>query len=233
MTSVVDSNLDTMEYAEPNGSGGARTDGSGTPGGTPPSPVPPAPILGVNVDPKVSLEQYKQAKQRRRQERKQQLRARLSNVDRSYYMAAAGLGVCVLGFLGVRSLLGMQRDTALALADRTATTPAVADTAPAEQVVVQGIPNPLADLKLTGQARWIIGEVGGELPPARSAAVVTALLDQVELCDVYLGLNDRAAVVVSFEPTPGFSPLIQCKPGIVEVPQDLAPPTTVAPAAAS
>jgi hypothetical protein len=116
MTSVVDSNLDTMEYAEPNGSGGARTDGSGTPGGTPPSPVPPAPILGVNVDPKVSLEQYKEAKQRRRQERKQQLRARLSNVDRSYYMAAAGLGVCVLGFLGVRSLLGMQRDTALAIA---------------------------------------------------------------------------------------------------------------------
>lgn len=231
MTSVVDSNLDTSCYPGPVGSGEARTDGPEKPGGTPPSPVPPAPILGVNVDPKVSLEQYKQAKQRRRQERKQQLRARLSNVDRSYYKTGAALGACVIVFLGARNIMGFQRDTALALADRTTTAPAVVDTAPAEQVVVQGIPNPLADLKLTGQARWIIGEVGGELPPARSAAVVTALLDQVELCDVYLGLNDRAAVVVSFEPTPGFSPLVQCNPGIVEVPQDLAPPTTAAPAA--
>ena len=61
--------------------------------------------------------------------------------------------------------------------------------------------------------------------------MISELLKSVDLCNVWVGLNDKANVVVAFEPAPGFSPMLtadQCTaPTVVEVPTDPVP-TTVA-----
>lgn len=97
---------------------------------------------------------------------------------------------------------------------------------------VEGIPpRALQALPLSNQAKWNIGAGGdGVLPPKRSTTVITALLERVDLCNVWVGLNDKANVVVAFEPAPGFTPLLeagQCADTqgqtVVPVPSDPVP----------
>lgn len=201
--------------------------GSGS-GSAPPPPPPPAP---GNVDPRVIRDQIKAQQRQLRDVRVQSTKAKLGKVNRQYWAYA---GVIVAGALGVvacRSYQADQRDTAIALA-KLANAGRVEQVAEQPPTTVEGIPNPLDALPLSNQAKWNIGAGGdGVLPPARSSVVISELLKSVDLCNVWVGLNDKANVVVAFEPAPGFSPMLtadQCTtPTVVEVPTDPVP-TTVA-----
>lgn len=201
--------------------------GSGS-GSAPPPPPPPAP---GNVDPRVIRDQIKAQQRQLRDVRVQSTKAKLGKVNRQYWAYA---GVIVAGALGVvacRSYQADQRDTAIALA-QLANAGRVEQVAEQPPTIVEGIPNPLDALPLSNQAKWNIGAGGdGVLPPARSSVVISELLKSVDLCNVWVGLNDKANVVVAFEPAPGFSPMLtadQCTtPMVVEVPTDPVP-TTVA-----
>lgn len=201
--------------------------GSGS-GSAPPPPPPPAP---GNVDPRVIRDQIKAQQRQLRDVRVQSTKAKLGKVNRQYWAYA---GVIVAGALGVvacRSYQADQRDTAIALA-QLANAGRVEQVAEQPPTIVEGIPNPLDALPLSNQAKWNIGAGGdGVLPPARSSVVISELLKSVDLCNVWVGLNDKANVVVAFEPAPGFSPMLtadQCTtPTVVEVPTDPVP-TTVA-----
>ena len=201
--------------------------GSGS-GSAPPPPPPPAP---GNVDPRVIRDQINAQRRQLRDARVQSTKAKLGKVNRQYWAYA---GVIVAGALGVvacRSYQADQRDTAIALA-QLANAGRVEQVAEQPPTNVEGIPNPLDALPLSNQAKWTIGAGGdGDLPPKRSTVVITELLESVDLCNVWVGLNDKANVVVAFEPAPGFTPLLtadQCTtPMVVEVPADPVP-TTVA-----
>lgn len=129
----------------------------------------------------------------------------------------------------------------IARAGNPASAPMVTETAPPP--VVDGIPDPLQPLPLSSGAAWVLGaeyqkndrgEVVGfsDLPPTRSAAVLAALLKDVDLCSVYLSLGATAEVVVSMTPVPGSYPLIDSAaemcalPAFVPTPQDPMPPTS-------
>lgn len=162
----------------------------------------------------------------------QSTKDKLRKVHPRYYAYGGVVVAATLGVISCRSYQADQARTSMALAQlsvggRTETTAAPATT------IVQGIPNPLDALPLSNQAKWNIGAGGdGVLPPSRSATVITELLKNVDLCSVWVGLNDKANVVVAFEPTPGFDPLLrsgECAgtPTTVPVPADSVP-TTVA-----
>jgi hypothetical protein len=151
-------------------------------------------------------------------------KAKLTRVNNRYYAYAGGIVALALGAVACRSYQQDQRDTAMALAQLSMAGRAEQQT-PATTIVQEGIPNPLAALPLSNQAKWNIGAGGdGVLPPARSATVITELLKSVDLCNVWVGLNDKANVVVSFEPLPGFDPML--KPGSCA--QDTTATTVVA-----
>jgi len=161
--------------------------------------------------------------------RVQSTKARLGKVNRQYWAYAGVIVAAALGVVGCRSYAQDQRDTAIALA-QLANAGRVEQVAEQPPTIVEGIPNPLDALPLSNQAKWTIGAGGdGDLPPKRSTVVITELLESVDLCNVWVGLNDRANVVVAFEPAPGFTPLLtadQCTtPTVVEVPADPVPTT--------
>lgn len=203
--------------------------GSGS-GSAPPPPPPPAP---GNVDPRVIRDQIRAQQRQLRDVRVQSTKQRLGRIHPRYFIYGGVVVALGLGAVACRSYQADQRDTAIALAQLAN---AGRTEAPAEQqpVVVEGIPNPLDALPLSNQAKWNIGAGGdGVLPPARSSVVITELLKSVDLCNVWVGLNDKANVVVAFDPAPGFSPMLtadQCvatASTVVEVPADPVP-TTVA-----
>ena len=199
-------------------------------------PQPPAPPPPPVEDAKVLKERLRQDSRKLREARIRTAKEGIGKVHRRYY-GYAGLIVAVsLGAVACNSYRSdkkaeqqYQRDTALALAQLAAgnrTTSEAADPPP-----TQGIPNPLQALPLSNQAKWNIGAGGdGLLPPKRSTTVITALLERVDLCNVWVGLNDKANVVVAFEPAPGFTPLLeagQCADTqgqtVVPVPSDPVP----------
>ena len=191
----------------------------------PPPPPHPGNVSDPKVAAKLARENLRLAKERQRELRKQSLADRVKGVDRSYYVA----GACILGaglaFMGVRSILGFQRDTALALqSERT-------PTSEAPQVVqVQGIENPLEQLPLTYPARWMIGlNSENKLVPNRSTDTMAALLKQVDLCGVYIRLGSNAEIELLDSPAAGAQPLVECPATAtpVETPVDPAPPSSV------
>lgn len=194
--------------------------------------APPPPHAGNVADPrlaaKLASKEAKEAAQRRREIKRQMWQQRARGLDRSYYLAAAGIVGAGMLFLGARSLLGMQRDTALALSARQS---APVDEQP-QQVVVQGIENPLEQLALTYPARWMIGlDSNGALVPNRSTDTMAALLQQVDLCGVFIRLGDNAEVELLDAPVAGAQPFVDCPaatPTTVETFVDPAPATTVA-----
>ncbi len=194
-------------------------------------PAPPPPPASGNVDPRVIRDQIRAQQRQLRDARVQSTKARLSRVHPRYFIYTGVVVALGLGAVACRSYQADQRDTALALA-QLANGGRQQEVAPPSTVITQGIPNPLDALPLSNQAKWNIGAGGdGVLPPARSSVVISELLKSVDLCNVWVGLNDRANVVVAFEPAPGFSPMLtadQCAtPTVVEVPADPVP-TTVA-----
>ena len=193
--------------------------------------APPPPHAGnvsdARLAAKLAAKEAKDAAQRRREVRRQVWKERASGIDRSYYFAAAGVVGVGLLFLGARSLLGMQRDTALALAEKQSSP---VDEAPAP-VIVQGIENPLEQLGLTYPARWMIGlDSNGALVPNRSTDTMAALLQQVDLCGVFIRLGDNAEVELLDAPVAGAQPLVDCPattPTTVETFADPVPTSTV------
>lgn len=203
----------------------------------PQPPPPPPPPKGKDDEAKRIDEQLRLAKERKRELRKQNAMSRLRNVHPSHMYLIGGIVVAGAAFLGVRSLLGFQRDTALALADARAA--AVAPVAESGAQVVQGIENPLEQLALTGRARWNIGVQGpnNELKPLRSSIVVADLMEQLDLCSMFVGVNDLAELDVATDPLPGYVPLVESVGGVpcpgatgstaVQTPADPAPSTSV------
>lgn len=156
-----------------------------------------------------ALRQQRQALDRQlRQARRDRWGQRVRSVHRHWWYAAGVIGVMTVGAVGCRSWQQSQRDTALALASIAAPAPTPTTVAP----VVEGVPNPLDGMPLTGPAKWTIGvgADGTKLSPMRSSAVVTALLQQLDLCSMFVGLDERAAIIVSKTPRPGFVPLVNC-----------------------
>ncbi len=197
----------------------------------PPPPPPPANGAQDKPDPRVIRDQIKAQQRQLRDVRVQSTKARLGKVNRQYWLYGGVVVAAALGVVGCRSYAQDQRDTAIALA-QLANAGRVEQVAEQPPTIVEGIPNPLDALPLSNQAKWNIGAGGdGDLPPKRSTVVITELLESVDLCNVWVGLNDKANVVVAFEPAPGFSPMLtadQCTtPTVVEVPTDPVP-TTVA-----
>jgi len=197
--------------------------GSGS-GSAPPPPPPPAP---GNVDPRVIRDQIKAQQRQLRDVRVQSTKAKLGRVHPRYFVYTGAVVACALGVVACRSYQADQRDTAIALA-QLANAGRVEQVAEQPPTIVEGIPNPLDALPLSNQAKWTIGAGGdGDLPPKRSTVVITELLESVDLCNVWVGLNDKANVVVAFEPAPGFTPMLtadQCTtPTVVEVPADPVP----------
>ena len=195
-------------------------------------PQPPAPPPPPVEDAKVLKERLRQDSRKLREARIKTAKEGLGKVNRQYWAYAGVLVAGALGVVACRSYQADQKDTALALAQianggRTAT----AETQAPATTIVDGIPNPLQALPLSNQAKWNIGAGGdGVLPPKRSTTVITALLERVDLCNVWVGLNDKANVVVAFEPAPGFTPLLeagQCADTqgqtVVPVPSDPVP----------
>lgn len=189
-----------------------------------PQPPPPPPPPSDELDTRVIKERLRQDQQMLRERRLKDAKAKLTRVNNRYYAYAGGIVALALGAVACRSYQQDQRDTAMALAQLSMAGRAEQQT-PATTIVQEGIPNPLAALPLSNQAKWNIGAGGdGVLPPARSATVITELLKSVDLCNVWVGLNDKANVVVSFEPLPGFDPML--KPGSCA--QDTTATTVVA-----
>ena len=195
-------------------------------------PQPPAPPPPPVEDARVLKERLRQDSRKLREARIKTAKEGLGKVNRQYWAYAGVLVAGALGVVACRSYQADQKDTALALAQianggRTAT----AETQAPATTIVDGIPNPLQALPLSNQAKWNIGAGGdGVLPPKRSTTVITALLERVDLCNVWVGLNDKANVVVAFEPDPGFTPLLeagQCADTqgqtVVPVPSDPVP----------
>ena len=195
-------------------------------------PQPPAPPPPPVEDARVLKERLRQDSRKLREARIKTAKEGLGKVNRQYWAYAGVLVAGALGVVACRSYQADQKDTALALAQianggRTAT----AETQAPATTIVDGIPNPLQALPLSNQAKWNIGAGGdGVLPPKRSTTVITALLERVDLCNVWVGLNDKANVVVAFEPAPGFTPLLeagQCEDTqgqtVVPVPSDPVP----------
>lgn len=189
-----------------------------------PQPPPPPPPPSDELDTRVIKERLRQNQQMLRERRIKDTKARLGKVNRQYWLYGGVVAALAVGAIGCRSYQQDQRDTAMALAQLSMAGRAEQQT-PATTIVQEGIPNPLAALPLSNQAKWNIGAGGdGVLPPARSATVITELLKSVDLCNVWVGLNDKANVVVSFEPSPGFDPML--KPGSCA--QDTTATTVVA-----
>lgn len=195
-----------------------------------PQPPPPPPPPSDALDTRAIKERLRQDQQMLRERRLKDAKAKLTRVNNRYYAYAGGIVALALGAVACRSYAQDQRDTAMALAQLSVAGRAEQQT-PATTIVQEGIPNPLAALPLSNQAKWNIGAGGdGVLPPKRSTTVITALLERVDLCNVWVGLNDKANVVVAFEPAPGFTPLLeagQCADTqgqtVVPVPSDPVP----------
>lgn len=179
--------------------------GSGS-GSAPPPPPPPA---AGNVDQRVIRDQIRAQQRQLRDARLNATKSKLVRVNRRYYAYAGALAALAVGAIGCRSYAQDQRDTAMALATLAAgAQQQTAPTTPAP-VSVDGVPNPLEQLPLTNQAKWMIGAGGdGVLPPKRSTTVVVQMLGQLDMCNVYVGLSDKAEILVAFEPTPAFVPLV-------------------------
>lgn len=205
----------------------------------PPPPPPPANGAHDKPDPRAIRDQIRAQQRQLRDARVRDAKEKMGKVNRRYYGYAGLLVAASLGAVACNSYRAdkkaeqqYQRDTALALAQLAAGDRAESEATPATPA--QGIPNPLDALPLSNQAKWNIGAGGdGVLPPARSSVVITELLKSVDLCNVWVGLNDKANVVVAFDPAPGFSPMLtadQCvatASTVVEAPTDPVP-TTVA-----
>lgn len=217
--------------------------------GTPPPPPPPPAADGSNLDWRAQREAQRAQNRRLKHQRNAEWIAKARGLHRGYYIAGGVIVAGTLGFLGARSIVGMQQDANLALAHIAAGAQPVATTAAPAPVTVQGMPNPLESLPLSTQARWTIGSrfmendagdaVGfSPLPLIRSSVVLTDLIERVDLCTIYVGLSDKAEVVLVGEPTAGFDPLLdpaQCPAAgaPMSVPSDPVPPTTAATVPAS
>lgn len=209
----------------------------------PPPPPPPSGDVVDKPDPRVIREQIRTRQRQLREARLQSTKAKIGRVNRQYWVYGGVIAALAVGVMGCRSYSQDQRDTALALAQLAnggsqsdATAAAIAELSQSLKnqgppTTIDGIPNPLQSLPLSNQAKWNIGAGGdGVLPPKRSTTVITALLERVDLCNVWVGLNDKANVVVAFEPAPGFTPLLeagQCADTqgqtVVPVPSDPVP----------
>lgn len=227
--------------SSPERSGEARRTGEQV--GAAPLP-PPAPAPG-NVDPRVISDQLKAKKRELRDARLNGARAKAKNTNPRYYWYAGAVVASALAVVGCRNYMGFQRDTALALADTRGGLSVAPETTAAPAAAV-GMPNPLQSLPLSSQAVYVLGaqyrtndkgEAVGftDLPPNRSAAVIGKLLEDVDLCNVYLSLGAKTEIVVAMEPSAGSYPLIDpgsqmcALPAYVPLPQDPMPTTTVAP----
>lgn len=196
-------------------------------------PPPPAPAAG-NVDQRVIRDQIKAQQRQLRDQRMQSAKQKLGSVHRQYWIGAGVVAGLVVGSMAWKSYRSDQRATAIALAQiASGNRPAAEATATTgAPQVIEGIPNPLDQLPLTNQAKWMIGAGGdGVLPPKRSTTVLVQMLEGVDMCGVYVGLSDKAEILVSFDPRPSFVPLVQgcaAEAGTtVPVPADPVP-TTVA-----
>lgn len=174
---------------------------------------PPQPTVD-NMSPEALRMQAAAIRRRQRQARRQAVTGRVRSIHRQWWWAGATIVGLTVGAVGCQRWQEQQTATTLALAeiataDRTPVAPAVTPT-----TAVGAIPNPLDSIQpaLTAQARWLIsvGADGVTLQPKRSAAVVAAMLSQVDPCKLFLGLDDTAGLVVSREPRPGYVPLSSC-----------------------
>lgn len=175
----------------------------------PPPPPPPANGAHDKPDPRAIRDQIRAQQRQLRDARLNATKSKLGKVNRRYYAYAGAIVFGALGVVACRSYQADQRDTAMALATLAAgAQQQTAPTSPAP-VTVDGVPNPLDQLPLTNQAKWMIGAGGdGVLPPKRSTTVLVQMLGQLDMCNVYVGLSDRAEILVAFEPTPAFVPLV-------------------------
>lgn len=227
--------------AEPRSDGPPERSGSTVGAGAP--PPPPAPSAG-NVDPRVIADQIKTLTRQRRDARIAATSQRIRGVHQRYWVYAGIAVAAAAGVVACRSYTADQRATAMALAQIGAGAQTT-QTAPPTAPTVVGMPNPLQPLPLSNEAVYLLGaeyktndagEAVGftDLPPIRSAAVVTDLLADLNLCNVYVSLGPTTEVVVSFEPSAGAYPLIDptsemCAAPLtttaVSVPSDPVPPT--------
>lgn len=196
----------------------------------PTAPPPPAPSPD-NIDPRVVRDQIRAQQRQLRDQQRERAKAKLRGVNSRYWVYGGAILAGALGVVACNSYQQDQRDTALALAALADAGQQVTATTGAPQVI-EGILNPLDQLPLTNQAKWMIGAGGdGVLPPKRSTTVLVQMLEGVDMCGVYVGLSDKAEILVSFDPRPSFVPLVQgcaAEPGTtVPVPADPVP-TTVA-----
>lgn len=195
--------------------------------------APPPPNAGNVSDrrlaAKLAAQEAKDLARRRKELNRQLWSDRLKRVHKSHYIAAGGIVCAGIGFLALKSVLG----TMLSIAEANNNDPAKTEQTPAP-VVVQGIENPLEQLGLTYPARWMIGLDSNEkLVPGRSTDTMVALLQQLDLCGVYIRLGDNAQVELLGAPAAGAQPFVECPTGVqttpttVEVPADPMPTTTV------
>lgn len=193
-------------------------------GSAPPPPPPPPPTQrdGNKAERQRMEQEAKELNRRLKQSKRQDRVDKLRRIDRSYYIAGAGIGVCIVGFLGLKSVLS----TMLSIAEANNGNDAPTAVAEPQQVVVQGIENPLEQLPLTQQARWMIGLTSdGKLVPNRSTQTMAELLAQADLCGVYVRLADDASIELLDSPAGGAVPFAECAatPTTVQVPSDPTP----------
>ncbi len=196
----------TLGSAAPTEEAGAtQGDTPGRGSAPPPPPPPPTSTDGRKAEERRIDEALRAAKERKRELRKQNWTDRARSLHRTHYIAIGGLvAVGVVGWFG-HSFLSFQRDTAMALA-QARTVPAAAGETPA--AAPQGMPNPLSQLDVTGRAQWLIKvDDGGNLLPGRSAIVVAEIMKQVDLCTLFISVDDAAALTVATTPLPGSVPL--------------------------
>lgn len=199
----------------------------------PPPPagdVPPAPgTAEARRLRRQRLEQERAAlRKSERHDRWQAWTGKARSVNRQVWVV--GAGALVLGCAG-----WFVRDTWLDLAAIKATptelAPPPITTDPAPPTVVQGLANPLSELPLTGPAQFALGWSAqtGDLSPVRSGAALAQILDGVDVCAMFIGLDNEARVLVQREQFPGSYPM--CGAREVATPNDMVPlpTTTVAP----
>jgi len=170
---------------------------------TPPAPGPD------NMTWRAQRDQMKAQQRHIRDARKAEWSNRLRGINRQYWTMAGVGAALVVGVLAFRGYQADQKDTALALA-QIAAGGATTDTT-AAPVVVEGIPNPLEQMHLTPQARWLIGiDKDGALLPNRSATVLVQMLAKVNPCTLFIGMDAKSTPIITATPTPGFTTLSDC-----------------------
>lgn len=215
--------LDHSDTLRSGGDAGAaaRSEGRGQ------APPPPTPADGERArkQRKADLDRERaELRKRERRERWDTFTAKLRGVNRQVWLVGGlGVGAVVVGWY--------VRDWRLQLAEIEAANAtaraADVDTRDVPPTVVQGLENPLSKLPLTGPAQFALGWSAqtGDLSPLRSGAALSQVLDDVDVCSYFIGLDNDARVLVKPEQFPGSYPM--CGAREVPTPNDAVPlPTT-------